>query len=178
MLCAGSVLHACPCVWCLVLQRGCAPPEWGSHTHHRTPGAAHTRYGGPIPTAVPLGLRTPAMGVLGIPSMGIPCPCRALCHVGVTFPEAPRGRAVGGGAARSLIDFPSRGGAGFPWKPSHPPAPTPAGPGNAAGGALPAPPPRGGSPRPGRRSAHPPVAGTVAAPRRAQRAAALIRGSV
>uniref|UniRef100_A0A8C8BFE6 BHLH domain-containing protein n=1 Tax=Otus sunia TaxID=257818 RepID=A0A8C8BFE6_9STRI len=58
--------------------------------------------------------------------------------------------------------FPSRDGAAFPWKPSHPPAPTPAGPGNAAGGPLPAPPP----PAPGRRSPAPaaPSGGRGSAP--------------
>lgn len=112
-------------------------------------GLCTPRMGVPYPPLYPWGCAHPLWGSWAYPVWGSHAQCRALCHVRVTYPEAPRGRAVGGGAARSLIDFPSRGGAGFPWKPSHPPAPTPAGPGNAAGGGLPAPPPRGGVTAPG-----------------------------
>lgn len=125
-------------------------------------------------------------------AMAVPCPplyptlpCEDHVPRGTAEPCCPEKGAVpvpgvSAPPPATLMGFPAGGGAGFPWKPSHPPAPTPAGPGNAAGGPLPAaPPPSVGVTEPG-----PPIptpAGSGLRPRLcagAQRAAGLIRGSV
>lgn len=106
-------------------------------------------------------------------AMAVPCPplyptlpCEDHVPRGTAEPCCPEKGAVpvpgvSAPPPATLMGFPAGGGAGFPWKPSHPPAPTPAGPGNAAGGPLPAAPPPlpWGSPSPGRPSRHPPAAG-------------------